>query len=403
MDIQRTNPPLRGDDPIAERWANEQHLYFPLFMSGWKQPRSQHVFTVREVLTRVLAMFRHLYPYLPAHKSPDHDYDFNGGRYVFSLGEDVSPRGLVAVRLLPSGDVEHIRYVITLLQFILPNNAPAGQYALHLYRLVTRGSIEEDTQINFELFNRYHTNPQFIVLAVDLLLSELFNRGDDTYSMVLAATTSLRNDLRVVAARTAARGIGQFLQVYQDSQVQLNFERRRANQLAPGMFFGTVAHEMEQLLIALPMIGHIADATNGRLVNHSGDLVLANRNIVNNEPLATEVIALIRELESRLDDHFFLYAIAILQDDYGYNIDFMNNNDDRDDMASAESSNSEARAALKQHHGKAKERRVKTMRAACRSGHIKMTLMSRAANDTRHQYVLERERHYREMERKPAN
>lgn len=400
MDIRRTNPPLRGGDLIAERWVGEQHSYFPLFMDGYKQPRTQRVFTVREVLTRVLTMFKHLYPYLPAHKSPSRDYDFNGGRYVFSLAEDASPRGLVAVRLLPSADVEHIRYVITLLQFILPDNAPPGQYALHLYRLVTRGEIQEDTQSNFELFNRYHTNPEFIVLGINTLLSELFNRGDDTYSLVLAATTNLRNDRRVRAARSASRSIGQFLQIYQDSYVQLNYERQRANQLAPGLFFGTVASEMEQLLVTLPMIGHIADAANGRTVNRAGDLVPANRNIVASEPLATEFAALIRELESRLNDRFFLYAIGILQDDYGYNIDFMNNNNNNnsDDMASAESSNSEARALLKQRQSEAKQRHVQTMRAACRSGQIKMTLVTRMSDNAKQQYVLQRENHHREMD-----
>ncbi len=408
MDLRPNNIPIVGTDEIGERWAVEQQSFFPVFMNGHRQPRTTQHFTPREIMRRFYDMFKVMISALPAHASPNRDYDFNHGRYLFALGEDDSARGLIAVNLLPLGGANrgNIAYTVTMLQFLLTEARPTNTFSFRVFQLIVNGNAATEDEHRFPVLNANNTAERArrtFSIGINVLLNELIQRTDAVQTTLAVASTNLRSDQRVAGARNAGRAVGHFLQVYQDADAQMNFARRESHRLSGGLFFGTAHADMLQLLEALSLIPFIADIVNGRRVNRNSRFTM-NRNANPPRPMATGLVDLLRELEENLSDQFLLYAFAILEDDFGYDIAEMTEhaNDSTDGLnTSASTSTTGAHgggAQLKRRELEKEEigKRLRAIRSACKSGRLHITPeMCDESEAARGKYIAEREQYHK--------
>lgn len=417
MNQRPDNQPISGSNAAGERWANEHSIFYILEMRGSREPRApaSHSFTPRDVLEQFVELFRPIVASLPAGQSTLTDYEFNHGRYLFALGEAPNvPRAIVGVLLFPSTPAQPFRYTVSLLQFV-QHSTTANRYEMRLFQLSSTSGGENDRHIdNFAVFFTPLSDREVITVAIDVFYNDLLTYTPAGPRPLTFPRGELRDAAEIVGARAAGRALGPFLSVYQDSYVQLTFRFAESRAMAGGAFFGTVARQMNETILALSVIPFVADYVNGRHVERT-----SRYNPNTNGGGATTIQGLLRELGEGLSDEYFFAAMSVLANDYGYEINLdrataarrtlqSGSDDDDGDGDNAALVQTEARGGAVQRNGvvapfifgkqdgssEERDRYMLALRQAARSNNM---VLSRSKRRDHAQYAKEREQHMKQF------
>lgn len=292
------NWPLPNDE-AARAWLDRVSSYARVYMQG-DLYRVQAPLGVSQVIARIHSMVQEIAPVLPVGTSPDEDYRFNRGRYIFALGEGGATRGIVAVRVYPGA--QRPRVEVYLLQLLTqpPTTTRERLYTLRLFRYEPSlpGQIEEMRGADLGVATNDAVR---IARGINFLFNELLVQESDSAAeeSIRGTLPRLTNELRVIGSLNAGRALAPFLQVYQDAYLVRAYPRPDETTERGGGFFGRVTPTFTRALNVLGLVRTLAQAVRDR-----------------NEQRQSELIAQIAAFQPAFADA----AFSLLEDDYGYPI-----------------------------------------------------------------------------------